>query len=106
MAVKEPTFRDVVRRALRETIDRETPLSVGDPLADKVARRLREDLAAAGYSIHRSGECVHPRARRDSFGRPMTPEEEAMLLGSGTVEPPIGTPEPPRTIVERPEFQE
>jgi hypothetical protein len=99
MSVQEPTFREVVADALRD--DRYTSREL-----DALARALREGLKRAGYSIHRSGECVHPRARRDSFGRPMTPEEEAMLLGSGTVEPPIGTPEPPRTIQEIPDGRE
>lgn len=48
-------------------------------LATHLAREIADGLKAAGYSIHRSGQCVHPHTRREDLGRDMTPEEMAAV---------------------------
>lgn len=68
------TFRQVVRAACARHDNVK-------PEPDDLARLIAEELKAAGYSIHRSGECVHPRTRRQDLGREMTPDEEMMLNG-------------------------
>lgn len=77
------TFRQVVDRALVAALKREE-----DPkkLSAALALELRDGLRAEGYSIHRRGECVHPRGQKPSeIGRPMT-EAEALAAGISLVE--------------------
>lgn len=80
VSAEKPTLREVVAVAFAEAMaeTEETKPKGGirgtvDPSI--LARELQARLKAAGYSIHRSGECVHPRTRREELGRPMTPEE-------------------------------
>lgn len=78
MSVEKPTFREVVAKALERAHVAGVDLELS---AFAVARFLQEELKAAGYSIHRSGECVHPRGPKPSeLGRPMT-RDEAILVG-------------------------
>ena len=84
MAGQVTSFRQVVGSALSRAIEGteatagETRLVWINP-AD-LAREIHDGLKAAGYSIHRSGECVHPRTRKANLGREMTEEEEEALL--------------------------
>lgn len=72
------TFRQVVREAFLATVKKVEKI---DEYPSVLAGELREILRREGYSIHRSGECVHPRGPKPSeIGRPMTPEEAAVLL--------------------------
>lgn len=80
MSAENPTFRELVLASLVAVVEKETPLAIGKPLADRVGADLLDRLKRAGYSIHRSGECVHPRSRRDELGRPMTEEERKLLV--------------------------
>lgn len=76
------TFRAVVERALVEALRKEENPK---KLASALALELRDGLRAEGYSIHRRGECVHPRGPKPSeIGRPMT-EEEALAFGISLV---------------------
>lgn len=91
VSTEKPTLREVVAVALSEAwIETEATRGKRKAREDELpvdtsilARLVQSGLKAAGYSIHRSGECVHPRMRRDELGRPMTPEE-ARALGIGT----------------------
>ncbi len=75
------SFREVVARALHDhycegdssepCLGKELDIRSWSPISNSLA----EGLKAAGYSIHRSGECVHPRTRRADLGREMTDEE-------------------------------
>lgn len=49
-------------------------------LAGHLATEVRDGLKAAGFSIHRSGECVHPHTRPGDLGREMT-EAERQAVG-------------------------
>lgn len=72
------SFRQVVDRALDRVWPDEADQEGFSTAEFAVA--LRDGLKAAGYSIHRSGECVHPRTRRGDLGRPMTAPEAGVLL--------------------------
>jgi hypothetical protein len=77
------TFRAVVERALVEALRKEENPK---KLAGALALELRDGLRAEGYSIHRRGECVHPRGEKPAeIGRPMT-EAEAMAAGLSLVQ--------------------
>lgn len=85
MSAEKPTFREVVAAALEEAGEQEGAVAGSLRLywidgAD-LAKALQAELKRAGYSIHRSGECVHPRTRASELGRPMTEEEQERLLG-------------------------
>lgn len=77
-----PTLREVVAAALDAAWLRSTD-AVGQArppdLAGHLAPEIADALKAAGYSVHRSGECVHPRIRRDDLGREMTTGEMIAL---------------------------
>lgn len=78
--MSEPTFRDVVRTAFVATVRK-----ADDPeeYAERLAHELRLGLRAAGYEIHRSGNCVSRKYRRGEApvtGRPMT-DAEAEAVG-------------------------
>jgi len=74
------TFRQVVQEAFVSTVKRVEKL---DDYPSVLADELRAILKREGYSIHRSGECIHPRGPRE-YGRPMTQEERIRL---GVMEP-------------------
>ena len=72
------TFRQVVEHSLRAVVDRETPLTVGSGLAERVAEDLKRRLATHGYAVHDVARCVRPPAAE--LGREMT-EQEIMAVG-------------------------
>jgi hypothetical protein len=78
------SFREVVARAVHDTTCEEgvAPCPGKDEdirLAAPLAKAISDGLKAAGYSIHRSGECVHPRIRAVDLGREMTLEEQRLV---------------------------
>ena len=88
MATDNPTFRQVVHDAVGEVAYQDTGsdwLELSSRELDHFARVLAAKLKAAGYSIHRAGECVHPRGPRPKeIGRPMTPDD-IVLIGLAAV---------------------
>lgn len=74
------TFRAVVLEAFVATVkESEKP----EDYPGILALRLRDILRREGYSIHRAGECIHPRGKVE--GRPMT-TDEMVLVGLITPE--------------------
>lgn len=73
------TFRAVVQEAFVETLRAsEKPAEYPGILAHK----LRDILRREGYSIHRAGECIHPRGKVE--GREMTTAE---MVAVGLITP-------------------
>lgn len=88
-AQRDRGFAAIVFEALTATVDRETPLSVGKPLSDRVAGTILQLLHERGLAIHDPASCIRPTTwqGKQAMGELKQPAgrapslEEAVRLG-------------------------